>query len=78
MGSERERTGRNRDRPPGKEPREKEGRERAAGLVAVAPLGNERQEAEPFVQRFIGWFFVQVFTQRGDRARPRSGKGPEG
>lgn len=41
------------------------GEGRAAGLVVVAPLGNERREAEGFVQRFIGWFFVQVFTERG-------------
>lgn len=52
-----------RDRPPGKEQRDGEGR--AVRLVAIAPLGNERREAEPFVQRFIGWFFVQIFTQRG-------------
>lgn len=47
------------------------------GLMAVAPLGNERREAEAFVQRFIGWFFVQVFTPRGGRgsAALREGTG---
>lgn len=71
MGSEKEGTGRDRDRPPGKD-----GEGRAAGLVAVAPLGNERQEAEPFVQRFIGWFFVQVFTQRGGQGSAALREGP--
>lgn len=63
----------------GKETRERNpgGEGRAVGLMAVAPLGNERREAEAFVQRFIGWFFVQVFTPRGGRgsAALREGTG---